>query len=76
MYLYVNNPDFFEIKNKNACRIGITMDLERRKKEWERRYLTEGKVIKNWTVLALTNQNPVDTVGGGYVVHKSAIKYK
>ena len=29
------------------------MDLERRKKEWERRYLTEGKVIKNWTVLSV-----------------------
>ena len=28
------------------------MDLERRKKEWEREYLKKGKVIKNWTVLS------------------------
>ena len=52
-YLYVNNPDFFEINDKNvSCRIGITMDLERRKKEWEREYLKKEKVIKNWTVLS------------------------
>ena len=51
--LYVNNPDFFEINNEDvSCRIGITMDLERRKKEWEREYLKRGKVIKNWTVLS------------------------
>ncbi len=41
------------INNKNiSCRIGMTMNLERRKKEWERRYLKEGKVIKNWVVLS------------------------
>ena len=28
------------------------MDLERRKKEWEREYLKKRKVIKNWTVLS------------------------
>ena len=50
--LYVNNP-FFKINNENvSCRIGITMDLERRKKEWEREYLKRGKVIKNWIVLS------------------------
>ena len=36
-YLYVDNPDFFTTKNKNiSCRIGITMDVERRKKEWKK----------------------------------------
>ena len=52
-YLYVNNPDFFQTKNENiSCRFGITMDLERRKKEWTRDYLEQGKVIKNWIVLS------------------------
>ena len=52
-YLYVDKPDFSQTKNKNvSCRIGITMDLERRKKEWERKYLKEEKVIKKWTVLS------------------------
>ena len=53
-YLYVNNPDFFQTKDKNvSCRIGITMDLERRKKEWTRDYLEQGIVIKNWTILSV-----------------------
>ena len=53
-YLYVNNPDFFQTKNKNvSCRIGITTDLERRKKNWTRDYLEQGIVIKNWTVLSI-----------------------
>ena len=53
-YLYVDSPDFFTTKNKDiSCRIGITMDVERRKKEWERKYLKEGKVIKNWTVISI-----------------------
>ncbi len=52
-YLYVNNPDFFKINNESvSCRIGITMDLERRKKEWERENLKRGKVIKNLTVFS------------------------
>ena len=29
------------------------MDVERRKKEWERKYLKKGKVIKNWTVISI-----------------------
>ncbi len=53
-YLYVNNPGFFQTRNENvSCRIGITTDLEKRKKDWTRDYLKEGIVIKNWTVLSV-----------------------
>ena len=59
-YLYVNNPDFFQTKNENlSCRIGITMDLERRKKEWTRDYLEQGIVIKNWIVLSVHQSKSV-----------------
>ena len=52
-YLYVNNSDFFKIKDENvSCRIGITTNLERRKKEWMNRYKKEGKAIKNWIVFS------------------------
>ncbi len=53
-YLYVNNPDSFKIKNENvSCRIGITTDLERRKREWMSKYEEKGKTIKSWTVLSV-----------------------
>ena len=53
-YLYVNNPDFFQTKDENiSCRIEITMDLERRKKEWTKDYLEQGIVIKNWIILSV-----------------------
>ena len=53
-YLYISNPDFLKIGDKDVfCRIGITTDLERRKKEWKREYEKEGKVIKKWTVLSI-----------------------
>ena len=53
-YSYVNNPDFFQTKDENvSCRIGITMDLERQKKEWTRYYLEREKVIKKGTILSI-----------------------
>ena len=52
-YLYINNPDFFKTNEESvSCRIGITMDLERRKQEWKTEYLKKGIVIKKWTVLS------------------------
>ena len=36
-----------------------TMGLERRIKEWEGKYLKEGKVIKNWTVLSVHQSKPL-----------------
>jgi len=35
------------------------MDVERRKKEWERKYLKVGKVIKNGTVLSVHQSKPL-----------------
>ena len=59
-YLYVNNPDFFQTKDKNiSCRIGITTDLAKRKQYWKREYLKEEKVIKNWTVLSVHQSKSV-----------------
>ena len=53
-YLYVNSPDFFQAKKENvSCRIGITTNLEARKQFWKGKYLEQGKVIKNWTVLSV-----------------------
>ena len=53
-YLYINNPDFFQTKDENvSCRIGITTDLKARKQYWKGKYLEQGKVIKNWTVLSV-----------------------
>ncbi len=51
-YLYVNNPDFFNIKDENVpCRIGMTTNPERRKKEWTREYRKQGRNIISWNVL-------------------------
>ena len=59
-YLYVNNPDFFQINNKSlSCRIGITTDLEARKQFWKGEYLKKGKVIKNWTILSVHQSKSV-----------------
>ncbi len=52
--LYVNNSHFLKITDKSiSCRIGITTNLGRRKKEWIRRYKKEGKIIKSWKVLSV-----------------------
>ncbi|MDE0119189.1 MAG: hypothetical protein OXM55_04185 [Bdellovibrionales bacterium] len=53
-YLYVNNPDFFKIKDENvSCRIDITTNLEARKKYWMNKYKKQGKLIKSWVVLSV-----------------------
>ncbi|MDE0151701.1 MAG: hypothetical protein OXK80_04290 [Bdellovibrionales bacterium] len=50
---YYLGSDFFKSKHETiSCRIGITTDLENRKKTWQRIYEKEGKTIKNWTVLS------------------------
>ena len=52
-YLYVNNPDFFKTNEESvSCRIGITMNLEKRKQQWKNEYLKKGIIIKKWTVLS------------------------
>ena len=52
--LYVNNSNFLKITDESvSCRIGITTNLERRKKEWMNRYKKEGKIVKNWIVLSV-----------------------
>lgn len=53
-YLYFNNPDLFKIKDENvSCRIGITTNLEKRKKHWMNKYKKEGKTVKSWKILSV-----------------------
>ena len=52
---------FFELNNdlellpeknqKISCRIGMTTNPNRRKKEWERKYRKQGNTIVSWNIL-------------------------
>ena len=53
---------FFELSRPNlltnkdegvSCRIGMTTDPERRKREWEGEYRREGKTVINWKILSV-----------------------
>lgn len=48
----IDQPDLLIKKDKDIfCRIGMTTDPNRRKKEWEREYRKQGKSIISWVIL-------------------------
>ena len=51
-FKWIDKPEFLKDKNKTiSCRIGMTTDLNRRKKEWEREYRKQGRNIISWNII-------------------------